>query len=118
MPSKLSVYSTSPATATGDNTRSDFLFSQLTSQTFSYSPSTGLGSAAQPFKGTVSSYLQNFISPAGQCLDARDAIAAGAERRRFDAAAEIQFDLGGQYRHRDGELDPGAEHLRGQLLTS
>jgi flagellar hook-associated protein 1 FlgK len=37
-PSKMSVYSTSPQTATGDNTRSDFLFSQLTSQTFSYFP--------------------------------------------------------------------------------
>src|SRR5262249_31977521 len=55
-PSALSVYSTSPQTATGDNTRSDFLFSQLTSAKFNYAPSTGLGSAAQPFNGTVTSY--------------------------------------------------------------
>src|SRR5215813_2406546 len=60
--SALSVYSTSPPTAAGDNTRSDFLFSQLTSATFSYSPSTGLGSAAQPFKGSISGYLQQFLN--------------------------------------------------------
>lgn len=61
-PTALSVYSTSPTTAAGDNTRSDFLFSQLTNATFSYSPQTGLGSAAQPFTGTITSYLQQFIS--------------------------------------------------------
>jgi flagellar hook-associated protein 1 len=60
--SALSVYNTSPATPAGDTTRSDFLFSQLTSATFSYSPQTGLGSTAQPFKGTISSYLQQFTS--------------------------------------------------------
>src|SRR6516225_4622425 len=38
--SALSVYSTSPQTATGDNTRSDFLYTQLTNASFSYSPST------------------------------------------------------------------------------
>jgi flagellar hook-associated protein 1 FlgK len=61
-PSKLIVYNTSPATAAGDTTRSDFLYSQLTSGTFTYSPQTGLGSAATPFKGTLTSYMQQFLS--------------------------------------------------------
>ena len=61
-PTRLSVYNTSPVTPSGDTTRSDFLYTQLTSTVFSYSPQTGLGSANQPFTGSVSSYLQQFLS--------------------------------------------------------
>lgn len=61
-PSKLTVYNTSPLTAAGDTTRSDFLYSQLTSGSFTYSPQTGLGTAATPFKGTLSGYMQQFLS--------------------------------------------------------
>ncbi|MBR0826035.1 flagellar hook-associated protein FlgK [Bradyrhizobium manausense] len=61
-PTRLSVYNTSPVTPAGDTTRSDFLYSQLTNTVFSYSPQTGLGSANQPFTGSVSSYLQQFLS--------------------------------------------------------
>lgn len=61
-PTRLSVYNTSPVTPAGDTTRSDFLYSQLTSTVFSYSPQTGLGSASQPFSGSVSNYLQQFLS--------------------------------------------------------
>jgi flagellar hook-associated protein 1 FlgK len=61
-PSKLTVYNTSPATQAGDTARSDFLYSQLTSGTFTYSPKTGLGSTAAPFKGTLTSYMQQFLS--------------------------------------------------------
>lgn len=61
-PTRLSVYSTSPLTPAGDTTRSDFLYSQLTRSVFSYSPQTGLGSSSQPFSGTISGYLQQFLS--------------------------------------------------------
>jgi flagellar hook-associated protein 1 FlgK len=61
-PSKLTVYSTSPATTAGDTTRPDYLYSQLTAGTFTYSPQTGLGTAATPFKGTVSGYMEQFLS--------------------------------------------------------
>ena len=61
-PTRMSVYNTSPVTPPGDTTRSDFLYSQLTSAVFSYSPQTGLGSASQPFSGTISNYLQQFLS--------------------------------------------------------
>ncbi|MDE2379608.1 flagellar hook-associated protein FlgK [Bradyrhizobium sp.] len=61
-PTRLSVYNTSPVTPAGDTARSDFLYSQLTTAVFSYSPQTGLGSASQPFSGNVSSYLQQFLS--------------------------------------------------------
>ncbi|HEV2157176.1 flagellar hook-associated protein FlgK [Bradyrhizobium sp.] len=61
-PTRLSVYNTSPVTPAGDTTRSDFLYSQLTTSVFSYSPTTGLGSSSQPFTGSVSNYLQQFLS--------------------------------------------------------
>jgi flagellar hook-associated protein 1 FlgK len=61
-PSKFTAYSTSPATPAGDTKRSDFLYSQLTSGTFTYSPQTGLGTAATPFKGTLSGFMQQFLS--------------------------------------------------------
>jgi flagellar hook-associated protein 1 FlgK len=61
-PSNFTVFSTSPPTNAGDTTRSDFLYSQLTTGTFTYSPQTGLGSAASPFKGTISSYMEQFLS--------------------------------------------------------
>ena len=59
-PSKLSLY-TSTTTA-GDTKRSDYLYSQLTSGSFSYSPKTGLGTTASPFKTTITSYMQQFLS--------------------------------------------------------
>jgi flagellar hook-associated protein 1 FlgK len=61
-PSSLTVYSTSPATASGDTTRADFITSQLTAASFTYSPQTGLGSSATPFTGSISNYMQQFLS--------------------------------------------------------
>ena len=61
-PSKLTVYNTSPMTNAGDTTRSDFLYSQLTTGTFTYSPQTGLGTTASPFKGTLNGFMQQFLS--------------------------------------------------------
>ncbi len=56
-PTSLSTYSTSPPTAAGDTTRSDFITSQLTSGSFTYSPQTGLGCTASPFTGTLTDYM-------------------------------------------------------------
>jgi flagellar hook-associated protein 1 len=60
-PSNLTVYSTSPPTASGDTTRADFINSQLTTGSFTYSPVTGLGSSSTPFTGTITSYMQQFL---------------------------------------------------------
>jgi flagellar hook-associated protein 1 len=97
-PSKLSVYSTSPLTPTGDNTRSDFLFSQLTSQTFSYSPATGLGAASQPFKGTLSSYVQQFVSQQGNAstlatqLQQGQSVVVATLQQKFDSTSAVNID--------------------------
>ena len=97
-PSALSIYSTSPQTPSGDNTRSDFMFSQLTNGRFSYSPSTGLGSAAQPFVGTISNYLQSFISQQGNAstlatqLQQGQSVVVNTLQQKFDSTASVNID--------------------------
>jgi len=97
-PSALSVYSTLPPTAAGDNTRSDFLFSQLTSATFNYSPATGLGSAAQPFNGTVTSYLQQFMSQQSNAatlatqLQQGQSVVVSTLQQKFNSTAAVNID--------------------------
>ena len=92
----LSNYSTS--TAAGDNTRSDFLFTQLTASTFSYSPSTGLGAAAQPFKGTISDYLSQFISQQGNAstvatqLQQGQSVVVSTLQQKFDSTSSVNID--------------------------
>ena len=96
--SKLSIYSTSPTTPAGDTTRSDFLFSQLTSATFSFSPSTGLGSTSQPFKGTVTSYLQQFTSQQSNAatlakqLQQGQSVVVSTLQQKFNSTSAVNID--------------------------
>jgi flagellar hook-associated protein 1 len=97
-PSALSVYSTSPATAAGDNTRSSFLFSQLTTGTFNYSPQTGLGSAAKPFNGTITNYLQQFVSQQGNAstqatqLQQGQSVVVSTLQQKFNSTSAVNID--------------------------
>jgi flagellar hook-associated protein 1 FlgK len=97
-PTKLSTYSTSPATAAGDATRPSFLFAQLTQATFSVSPTTGLGSAAQPFQGTVSSYLQQVISQQGNAstlatqLKDGQSVVVSTLQSKFNSTSAVNID--------------------------
>lgn len=76
-PSRLVVYSTSPQTPAGDATRSDFILSQLTTNSFYYAPQTGIGSNASPFKGTLLNYIQQVTSTQGQAASSAKQIADG-----------------------------------------
>ncbi|TMJ21573.1 MAG: flagellar hook-associated protein FlgK [Alphaproteobacteria bacterium] len=97
-PTKLSVYNTSPLTATGDTKRSDFLYAQLTSAKFSYSPSTGIGSSAQPFQGTVTSYLQQFINQQSNAstlanqLQQGQSVVVSTLQQKFNSTAGVNID--------------------------
>jgi len=97
-PSNLTVYSTSPATAAGDTTRSDFLYSQLTSGTFTYSPQTGLGSAASPFKGTITGFLQQFLSQQGNAAASATQLQQGQDvvvntlQQKFNSTSGVNID--------------------------
>jgi flagellar hook-associated protein 1 FlgK len=97
-PQDLSVYSTSPVTAAGDTTRSDFLYSQLTSGSFSYSPQTGLGSSSSPFTGTITNYMQQFLSQqanasttATQLQQGQDVVVSNLQQK-FNSVAGVSID--------------------------
>ena len=96
--SKLSVYNTSPVTAPGDTTRSDFLYSQLTSAKFSYSTKTGLGSSAAPFKGTVIDYMQAFLSQQSNAstlatqLQQGQSVVVSTLQQKFNSTSAVNID--------------------------
>jgi flagellar hook-associated protein 1 len=97
-PQDLSVYSTSPVTAAGDTTRSDFLYSQLASGSFSYSPQTGLGSNSSPFTGTITNYMQQFLSQqanasttATQLQQGQDVVVSNLQQK-FNSVAGVSID--------------------------
>ncbi len=97
-PSKMSVYSTSSPTSAGDTTRADFLLSQLTSATFSYSPQTGLGLAAQPLKATLPAYLQQITGQQANAstlatqLQQGQNVVVSTLRQKSNSAAGINID--------------------------
>jgi flagellar hook-associated protein 1 len=97
-PAALSIYNTSPQTAAGDTTRSDYLFNQLTNATFSYSPQTGLGSAASPFNGTVSNYLQQFLNQQGTAATQATNLQQGQDvvvstlQQKFSSTSGVNLD--------------------------
>jgi flagellar hook-associated protein 1 len=97
-PTKFTVYGTSPQTAAGDTTRSDFLYSQLTSGSFTYSPQTGLGSTASPFTGSISNYMQQFLSMQGNASSSATQLAQGQDivvntlQQKFNSTASVSID--------------------------
>jgi len=97
-PANLSVYSTSPATAAGDTTRSDFLYSQLTSGTFTYSPQTGLGSSTSPFTGTITGFMQQFLSQQSNASTSATQLQQGQDvvvntlQQKFNSTSGVNID--------------------------
>jgi flagellar hook-associated protein 1 len=76
-PSSLVAYSSS--TAAADPTRPDFLLSQMTTTSLTYASSTGIGSAQQPYSGTLSNYLSSVISQQSQAADAATNLQQGQD---------------------------------------
>jgi len=94
--SRLIVYGT--GTAAGDTTRPDFILSQLTSGTYTYSPKTGVGSAASPFKGTLLSFTQQFTTMQGNAAGAAQTLSEGQDvvlatlQKKMDTASGVDID--------------------------
>jgi len=97
-PANLTVFSNSPTTPAGDTTRSDFIFSQLTSSTFTYSPQTGLGSTSAPFTGTIGSYLQQFIGQQANAatsatqLQQGQSVVVSTLQQKFNSTSAVNID--------------------------
>jgi flagellar hook-associated protein 1 len=67
-PSSLVAYAS--GTSSGDATRPNFILSQLTNASLTYSSATGLGSQSAPYSGTLSDYLSQVISQQGDAASA------------------------------------------------
>jgi flagellar hook-associated protein 1 FlgK len=76
-PSSLVAYASN--TAVGDSTRPDFLLSQMTGASLTYSPTTGIGSAQQPYSGTLGNYLSAVISQQSQAATAATNLQEGQD---------------------------------------
>jgi len=76
-PSRTIVFSTSPLTAAGDTTRSDFILTQLQSGNYRYSPQTGIGTTGAPFTGTLVNFAKQFISQQGEAATAAKQLSDG-----------------------------------------
>jgi flagellar hook-associated protein 1 FlgK len=97
-PANFSVYSNSPATAAGDTTRSDFLYSQLTTGSFTYSPQSGLGSTSSPFSGTITGFMQQFLSQQANTASTATQLQQGQDvvvstlQQKFNSVAGVSID--------------------------
>jgi flagellar hook-associated protein 1 FlgK len=95
-PSKLLTYSAT--TLTGDTTRPDFLYNQLQSATFYFSPDTGLGTSASPYKGTMMGFTQQVMALQGEASNSASQLAEGQDvvvntlQEKFNAASGVNID--------------------------
>jgi flagellar hook-associated protein 1 len=76
-PSSLVAYAS--GTSSGDPTRPTFLLNQMTDASLNYSPSTGLGSAAEPYSGTLTDYLSQVVSQQSQAANAATNLQQGQD---------------------------------------
>jgi flagellar hook-associated protein 1 FlgK len=95
-PASLTNYTAS--TPSGDNTRANYITSQLTTGSFSYSPQTGLGTSGSPFTGTISNYMEQFLSQqangatnATQLQQGQDVV-VNTLQQSYDATTGVNMD--------------------------
>ncbi|MBS0248515.1 MAG: flagellar hook-associated protein FlgK, partial [Proteobacteria bacterium] len=95
-PSKLTNYAAN--VASGDSTRPDFLYKQMSSASLLYSPNTGIGTTASPFSGSLSTFLRQVISVQGQNAAAATNLKQGQDvvqqalQQRFNDASGVNID--------------------------
>ncbi|HLL28365.1 MAG TPA: flagellar hook-associated protein FlgK [Xanthobacteraceae bacterium] len=95
-PSALVAYSNN--TASGDSTRPDFIYEQLTAAAQLFSPTSGIGTASGPFSGTVADYIQQTISQQGAAADNASKLNQGQQvvvnalQTRFNDASGVNID--------------------------
>ena len=95
-PASLTNYTAS--TPSGDNTRANYITSQLTTGSFSYSAKTGLGTTGSPFTGTIQNYMEQFLSQqangatnATQLQQGQDVV-VNTLQQSYDATTGVNMD--------------------------
>ena len=97
-PSRTIIYSTSPLTAAGDTTRSDFILSQLMTGSYRYSPQTGIGTTGTPFTGTLLNFARQVIGAQGEAASSAKLLADGQEvvlntlQNKMNATSGVNID--------------------------
>src|SRR5581483_2214132 len=76
-PSKLVVYQSGGFT--GDPARPNFIYDRLTSNSLTFDPNSGIGSAASPFSGNLPSFLRQVVSMQGEAADNAASLASGQD---------------------------------------
>jgi flagellar hook-associated protein 1 FlgK len=95
-PSSLVVFQ--PGTAAGDSTRPDFIYQQLTGASLTFSPSTGIGTTAAPFTGSLTTYLRQVISQQGEAATSANNLKQGQDvvlnalQQRFNDTSGVNID--------------------------
>ena len=91
-PSKLTVFGAS--TASGDSTRANFILNQLTSATLYYGPQTGIGTTAQPYKGSLMSFTQQILSTQGNAAALADGqdVVLNTLQNKMNATSGVNID--------------------------
>ncbi len=85
-------------TPAGDTTRPNFLLNQITGATLTYSPATGLGSAAAPYSGTLAQYMSAVVSQQSQATNAATNLQQGQDtvltalQQRFNDQSGVNID--------------------------
>jgi flagellar hook-associated protein 1 FlgK len=96
--SKLVVYQTSPLTPAGDATRPNFIYSQITNALLTFSPQTGVGTTAAPFRGSLPEFMRQVVSQQGDAAQAADNLKQGQDvvfnslQQRFNERAGVNID--------------------------
>lgn len=95
-PSKLVAMSAT--TSSGDPTRPNFIYEQLMTASHAFSPDTGIGTAAAPFEGKITSYLRQVLSQQGSAAQNADSINQGQQvvynslAQRFNDVSGVSVD--------------------------
>jgi flagellar hook-associated protein 1 FlgK len=95
-PSSLVKYSGS--TPAGDSTRPNFIYQQLTGSSLTFSPNTGIGTAATPFSGSINTFLQQVISQQGEAASSANNLKQGQDvvlsslQQRFNDVSGVNID--------------------------
>ena len=97
-PSKLVVYQTAPPTPAGDATRPNFMRDQLTTASFAFSPSTGVGGTASSFNGTLTAFTSQVVSQQSQAAIGANNLKQGQDmvvnalQQRFNDTSAVNVD--------------------------
>jgi flagellar hook-associated protein 1 len=95
-PSSLVKYQAS--TPAGDTTRPNFIYQQLTGSSLTFSPSTGIGTAATPFSGSINTFLQQVISQQAEAASSATNLKQGQDvvlsslQQRFNDTSGVNID--------------------------